>query len=286
MSQPGGGDQFPRAFALPAQSPMFWAEHKDRFLRQLLIQDLESRWKRRVIVYFCDCSRLDAQISGSDDQYLLELLSDIDAAQPVDLILETNGGRTDATEKLVSILKNSIEDLRVVVPRRAKSNGTLLALAGKSIVMGPGSELGPIDPYIVMPDGQTFYPAQNILDAYEERDGITAIEREFARDAMAQSTEVARELLKTGMLQGKADHEVEAVVKDLASRQKHHSHGSVIDAQEAIALGLSVDYRDSIDEYWRWVWLLRCLYEYDVASRGWAKIFEGSRISNSLSAER
>jgi transposase-like protein len=53
---------------------------------------------------------------------------------------------TDATESLVTLLKNIIVDIRVIVADSAKSNGTLLGLAAKAIVMGASSELGPIEP--------------------------------------------------------------------------------------------------------------------------------------------
>lgn len=35
-------DQFPRTSQLPSQSSRFWAKEKDRYLRQLLISDLEQ----------------------------------------------------------------------------------------------------------------------------------------------------------------------------------------------------------------------------------------------------
>ena len=95
---------------------------------------------------------------STDDKYLLELLGDLPAGG-IDLLLETKGGFTDATGKVVSILWDQATDLRVVVPKRAKSNGTLLALAAREIVMGASSELGPIDPFLTFQPGQAV-PAQ------------------------------------------------------------------------------------------------------------------------------
>jgi ClpP class serine protease len=62
--------------------------------------------------------------------------------------LETNGGGTDPTEGLITLIQNLTSDFRVVVANAAKSNGTLLGLAAKSIVMGASSELGPIEPLV------------------------------------------------------------------------------------------------------------------------------------------
>lgn len=121
--------------------------HKERYLRQLLIRDIEAAIGPALIVYFGDCNDTASQIDGNDDVYIAELLNDC-PGKPIDPLLETNGGGTDATEKICSLRRRGAPDLRVVVPRRAKSNGTVIALAGQKIVMGLESELGPIDPSI------------------------------------------------------------------------------------------------------------------------------------------
>ena len=66
---------FPRSAALPNQSPLFWVSHKDRYLRQLLISDIEEETGRSLIVYFTDCDNSAAQIDQADDAYLSELLT-------------------------------------------------------------------------------------------------------------------------------------------------------------------------------------------------------------------
>jgi ClpP class serine protease len=125
---------------------MYWVEQKDRYLRQLLIRDIEAVTKRRLVVYFGN--RLEnAIIDGRDATFLAEIWQDI-GKEPTDLLLETSGGVTDATEALVSLVRSVCSDFRVIVPKAAKSNGTLLALASRSIVLGAPSELGPIDPSI------------------------------------------------------------------------------------------------------------------------------------------
>src|SRR5262249_60941907 len=35
-------DQFPRSKSLPRQSPLFWVAEKDRYLRQLLLRDIQD----------------------------------------------------------------------------------------------------------------------------------------------------------------------------------------------------------------------------------------------------
>jgi hypothetical protein len=255
---------------------LFWVGEKDRYLRQLLIRDIEELTGRRLIVYYTDCDT-GAQIDGGDDKYLLEILGEAHAGK-IDLLLETNGGFTDATEKVVSIIRNQTSDIRVIVPKRAKSNGTLLALAAREIVLGACSELGPIDPLLTLKPGQAI-PAQFIVQSPQPLDPIITQAAQFA---IKQTQKLATELLKTGMLSGKSDQEIDAAVKNLSTRDVFHSHGSVIDHREAVRLGLKVAYLEPSDPLWQWLWLLRCMYEHDARRNGVVKIFEGRKLSSSI----
>lgn len=264
---------------MPTQSPLFWVAEKDRYLRQLLIRDIERSTGRRLIVYFADCESPEpaAQILPSDDAYLAELLG-TGEPQPTDLLLETNGGSTDATEKLVGLLRSCAPDLRVLVPSRAKSNGTLLALAAGEIVMGLTSELGPIDPLLNVGPHR---PVPAHLLTHPE---VETLARRAAEDAIAQTKGLAKTLLSTGMLAGEEDATVTSIVDKLAGRDHFHSHGSVIDADEAQKLLLKVMKLPPDDDLWRSLWLLRCMYAHDLRQNGLIKAFEGRVISNTLRA--
>lgn len=268
-------NHFPRGTELPTQSPLFWVNHKDRYLRQLLIKDIKETTGRDLLVYFTDCDRSPAQIDQTDDIYLAELLSARDSDK-VDLLLETNGGMTDATEKICSILRNANLDLRVIIPRRAKSNGTVIAFCGHTIIMGSDSELGPIDPFV------GGIPADFILKAsanLAQRDPVLI---QAAIAVVKQTTELATNLLLNGMLQGKTETEVRALVQQLATREQYHSHGAVIDVKEAKDLGLNVD-DESGSKLWHQIWLLRTMYAFDCQQHNYAKIFESEKISSPVS---
>jgi hypothetical protein len=83
-------ERFPRSKELPSQSPLFWVEQKDRYLRQLLIRDIEDHSGRRLVVYFANRFE-NAQIDSRDCTFATELFGDV-GAEPVDLLLETVGG--------------------------------------------------------------------------------------------------------------------------------------------------------------------------------------------------
>lgn len=268
-------DCFPRTKDVPKQSPLFWATHKDRYLRQLLIGDIEAITQRDLLVYFTDTDNTTGNIDPGDDQFLFELLND-QKYSGTDLLLETPGGYTDTTEKLCSMLRSMCSDLRVIVPRKAKSNGTVIALAASEILMSTTSELGPIDPAI-----------QNIPAEFILNDPTTGVlHKQLAQTAIAQTKRLATELLRTGMMSGKTNEEIRTAVETLSTRQvRYHSHGSVIDAAEARALGLSVTECAPDDDMWSRIWLLRTMYAYDAPRNGHSKIFEGARVSTAVSAK-
>lgn len=262
---------FPRNKDLPGQSPLFWVSHKDRYLRQLLLKDIQEETGRQLIVYFTDCET-GAQIDTGDDVYFSELLTAC-ANQPIDLLLETNGGMTDAAEKICALLRHAAPDLRVIVPRRAKSNGTVFALCGASILMGIESELGPIDPSI------NGVPVEFILS---KPSAFGPLDVAFADAARNQTRKLARDMLSTGMMSTRLPGEIEDTIGKLATRDHYHSHGSVVDMREAQSLGLNVVVHQPDNALWRKIWLLRTMYSYDCRQNRYAKLFESTSVSTAI----
>lgn len=265
---------FPRTVNLPKDLPLTWVHNKDRILRQLLMSDIEAITGRHLVVYFANCLTNEGSISGNDDVPFAELITPY-ANKPVDLLIETNGGATDATEKLCGFLRLTTPDLRVIVPRRAKSNGTVIALCGQEILMGPQSELGPIDPSI------GGVPAEFIVKA---KDKWHPVEYEYAQVARKQTRKLAKHLLSTGMMSGFNEQEINKTIETLATKDVYHSHGSSIDAQEAKRINLVVTYHDPNNELWQRIWLLRCMYEFDANARRIAKLYENIDFSANITA--
>ncbi len=144
-------------------------------------------------------------------------------------------------------------------------------MCGKTIVMGVESELGPIDPSI------NGVPVEFVLNAPQGT--MTVIDLQIAETARKQTQKLAMDLLSTGMLAGTPDEDIMALVKKVATRDRYHSHGSVIDSKEAAALGLAVTHMTQDDPLWRKVCLLRAMYQVDCAHFKYSKIFEGTRVS-------
>ena len=267
-------DQFPRSSSIPTQSPIFWVGQKDRYLRQLLIRDIESLTGRRLFVYYAN-RFLGAEINQRDCDYFIELFGDL-KGDACDLFIETSGGLTDVTEGLVHLLRNLAPDLRVIVPKAAKSNGTLLSLAAKEIVMGPPSELGPIEPSLAgIPSSVLMEPQMAQQNFVLHKLGTFAYEH---------NKQIAFDLLSSGMMASETPEVVQDVVDKLAGRDTYKSHGSVINHHEALKLGLDICYLPDGDEIWSRIWLLYCMYEYDSHGTGLQNIYEGRSRSTQIKA--
>lgn len=226
-------------------------------------------------MYFGNRYARGSEIQQRDISCLQEMMRDA-GGHPLDFLLETVGGETDATEAIISMFRQMVPSIRMFVANSAKSSGTMLALSSTSIVMGPTSELGPIEPAI----GQ--FPVSTLLTD-------TVREKEFALHTMAihvlrQAELLATKLLSDGMMTGRSAAEIEMTVKALVTRDTYPVHGSVIDRDEASKLGLNVERVEVGDPLWDRIWLLYCMYDHDARRNGYAKVFEGRKCSLAIAA--
>ena len=81
------------------------------------------------------------------------------------VILDTPGGVVEVVERMVTALRSLYDEVIVIVPDRAMSAGTILALSADRIMMDHLSCLGPIDPQIEK-EGK-LVPALSYLNQYE-----------------------------------------------------------------------------------------------------------------------
>lgn len=269
--KPESSEIWPRGDKLK-HSPLFYAENKDRFLRQLLIRDVQLLTGRPLVVYFAS-PFLSSSIRNEDVRRLYEVVRPFEGME-IDLMIETGGGETDATEGLVSMMQKVVKSFRAIVPLRAKSNGTLLCLAAEKILMGPTSELGPIEPSV------GYIPA-SILTSSEYRNIDFALHQK-ALYAHKQTRALAEKLLQTGAMRGRTRKEIKATIDALCTRNSYPSHGSVINLDEAKILHLNIETINGIDDVWRKIFFLHSFYSYDSELRDISKYFEQETISHSV----
>ena len=104
------------------------------------------------------------QAGHGDIHGLMEVCYQIKERE-LDLILHSPGGSPQSAEQMLEYLRSQFDYIRAIVPLQAKSAATMIALGCDEIVMGDHSELGPIDPQILIPvpEGRRFAPAHAIL---------------------------------------------------------------------------------------------------------------------------
>ncbi len=292
MSQNPNPPQFNR-------TPLFEAMHAPRYNRQALIREIESVTNRRLLVYFANIRHPASGVDATDVAPFQDLLSDCDKGCEIDLLLQTSGGDIDSAEKMVSMLRNRAAGFRLIVTERAKSAGTLMAMAADEIVMSATSELGPIDPQITLtqPDGRMIQrPAQSFLDGLEDIKGQIQKEGgvnpayypllsqldpallDLCKKELRHSREFAEKWLKKYMLKNDAN-KAETIAEKPADVKQYSSHGIMIDHEEAVNLGLKIQYYESDDALWQLFWRLHLGYEVAVQQTRAAKVFETRKVS-------
>lgn len=150
-------------------------QHHD--LRISLIKEIEEITKRKLIVYAADFNKSHPAVPNSINQLDLTSFSDLIEKindDKIDILIHSPGGSAEATEQLVSMLRENFKDIRFIIPRMAKSAATMLALSGNKILMDDRSELGPTDPQVMIPvpGGIMFVPAKSILNGFNKARSI------------------------------------------------------------------------------------------------------------------
>jgi len=221
------------------------------------------RCNRNVIFYasaFLQKPQLDPmtiQITNEEINCFMAVMHGMDFSKGLSLILHTPGGMTNATETLVEYIHSKFCYVETIIPTFAMSAGTMIALSSDAIIMGRQSQLGPIDPQMLI--GGKSVSARSIFAQFEKaKDDIhenvinahlwapilgsmspgLLIEASKAND---YSEEIVKNWLERKGFQKSA--EIANYFNDPAL---HKSHGKRIDRNDAREQGLSIiDLEDS-----------------------------------------
>jgi hypothetical protein len=239
-------------------------------IRQGLIKKFEEESKKndgkshKLLVYMTKMShpRNANSINPDDIAPIGSILQSFDGAEVIDLFIQSPGGDGNTAEKVVDMCRAYLSDkgkLRVIIPNKAKSAATLIALGADEIVMGYSSELGPIDAQIpINASGIVqFISAQSFIDARDELlkktheaihenkeyqgylQLLTTVNTPFVKEcerSMAFARDIASKWLDKYMLKSKIKDAAkrkklaEAIASKLSSAEKYLSHGRMINA--------------------------------------------------------
>lgn len=289
-------------FEFPDQSPLFYVNNRNRYQRQAWIKAIENVTGRRLIAYVANINHPESGINRNDILPFIEVISDLPDNGEVDLLIHSPGGDPNATEQIVNTLMPKVSHLRVIVPLSAKSAATMLALVADEIIMSDSSELGPIDPQVMIRNatgGISLRPAKAFLRGLERiqeevkktgslnpayfpiLQSIDAAQIQFCHQAVAQAELIAKKWLMRSMCKDDAQKATE-IARTLLDINRYPHHGNVINYKEALNIGLKVVYLPPTSDLWKAFWTLIAHYDHDLKTRKLIKIFEGNKISVSI----
>ncbi len=234
-----------------------------------LLRKIQDIRESHVITYVTgDRQLIPARIAEDTVRPMYEYLLLLDKTEPrrerIDVFLFSRGGDVSVPWRIVSMLREFCKELNVLVPYKAHSAATMIALGADRIVMGRKAELSPIDPTLVRtPSGESAMPPEEI--SVEDVSSYISFVRERAHitDQSALATMVgmladrlspltlgsvnrqhshirlvARKLLSSHV-QKMEEERVSATVEALT--EKMYSHGHAIGRKEASELRLAVE---------------------------------------------
>lgn len=182
--------------------------------------------------------------------------------EKIDLLLYSRGGSVDTPWPLITMLREYCKELSVLIPFRAYSATTMIALGADTIVMGKKGELGPIDPIMTKPfNDQSSYteiiPVEDVMSYIaflKERIGLgdqasLSNMSHILADKLSPWTlgsmyrihshtrSIARKLLTTHC-KAMEEQRISSIIETLA--EKTYFHGHAIGRVEAKSIGLEV----------------------------------------------
>lgn len=273
--------------ALPPQSPLYHAQRADQYARQELIRQYENQFSCRLAV-------LIDPIIPRGVTLFEELIFDAKPDEDLHILLHSPGGSGEVAIRILRAAQSRCRRLTVIVPDQAKSAATLLALGAHQIMMGPASDLGPIDPQFVI-DGE-WVAAKDIIAAVDDAaikvmespdtypvhapllSDITAIMLQQARSALQGTSDLLEGALKSNP--DRSPEDVHQLKNNLVGPmiERNPTHSALFSADDARAAGLPVLPIAPSDDQWQLIWRLWTKY-FALGPVLYMGIYEGSTVS-------
>jgi hypothetical protein len=120
--------------------------------RRVFLERIEKARKSRALLYVTG-DRLSQETIIHSDVFdlFVEHLDAIGVTERITLILYTRGGDGMAAWSLFNLVRMFCDELEVLVPMKAHSAGTMMAIGADRIIMTKQATLSPIDPSINHP---------------------------------------------------------------------------------------------------------------------------------------
>ncbi len=269
-------------------------------IRQELMQRLEQKTKRNLITYVSSFANHPAALVNDGDAEIIEnILRAYGHLDNLDLLIHSPGGFAESAERIIQVVYTYCDDLRVIVPKQAKSAATMIEMGASKIVMSDTSEIGPIDPQIIYQNLGQQIAVQSIIKAYnqirEEIAGkqlrgenydaelvqLSKIDPILLRESqkhMDLAKDIAVKLLNKKMFAKKKIEKKDA--EKFVDDSETFSHGRLIDWKTAQdKLGLKIVHQDKFDDEWKLIWEIYIRTTAAINQHRFAKLIEDKNHS-------
>lgn len=237
------------------------------FLRRKFLKELSDHTGRNTILYATAFTQKSGppellSVTEEDVQGMMEVCYKLDK-KPTDLILHSPGGSPEAAGGIVDYINAQFPSIRVIIPQIAMSAATMMACSGTSIIMGKHSNLGPVDPQLILnsPSGPSINPAKAIIDQfykgleeinYPNKQAWSLLLSQYGPSLITQcenyidmSKSLVKEWLQKYMFNGEDSAPVNETVQVISDYLSDHdnfkSHSRHISREKAKEIGLKID---------------------------------------------
>lgn len=282
----------------PVMSRVMAEQQQSPETRQDLLTALEKKLGRPVVSFFTSFD-FPVMIDDKDVDMLAGALQMMDVSEGMALMISSPGGDGLAAERLINVCRSysGTGEYWSIVPGKAKSAASMICLGSSKILMGPTSELGPVDPQLVTATEEgavQWFSAYNLVQSYRklfkeatETEGnlepfLQQLSRYDTREieefeaALALSRDIAIRALADGMMEGCTEEEIAEKISIFLTPEATKTHGRPIyrDAAENNCK-LKIERLEVQTEIWRLV--------YELYIR--AGNFVSTRVSKSIESK-
>ena len=234
--------------------------------RKDLYLEIEKELGGRYVIAFFTSFIWPVTISEADPDMIEEALEKFpDDDKEIVLIINSPGGEGIAAERIVNVCRSysAGNNFSVIVPRKAKSAATMICFGATKIGMSKTSELGPVDPQIVVSNdkGQptSVHAAHEIIESYENlmnkanktkgrvEPYLQQLARFDAKDirrirsAQALSLSISIKCLKTGVMSKRSNAYIEKKISPFLDPTYTKMHSRPIYHDVAKQCGLPIE---------------------------------------------
>ena len=267
----------PRRNTRPVISQVLREQNQEPSTRRNLLIDLERELMRPVVSFFTSF-HYAVMIEDKDVDMLEGILQKIDLSKGLALMINSPGGNGLAAERIINLCRSYSKtgEYWAIVPGKAKSATTMICFGASKIIMGPVSELGPIDPqFTTYEEGNPkWFSVYNIIKSYEDLFGRAVKEKgnlepylqqlskydereiKECKAALSLSEDIAIQTLKAGMMENLSKDNIKKKIKIFLTPERTKTHGRPIYRDEAKKCGLNIESKNVNDKVWELIYEL------------------------------